>query len=838
MLRDIPQQEPWTQANKGDLLGNIWSSRNLDFKREPGFVYPSFKSIVTTLDTTDTTFTPAEDGTVTWGSTKNGLLAGAYLQPASSGVPPTLQASWEVSGTSTNTLTKSITIPSGSNQVLVLIPMAGDTVSATVNSLDSVVYNSSESGVSKASGSTSCGNNVRVRWGIMYIVAPTQTTADVVATWSASNPNVSLQILLFSDAKQTTPLASSAFVSTTTGGANSLNFDSGGDPISSVADSPFIQACMSSSTSHTHSEYGATEVFNTTVGTMRYSSAILGSNVYDNPQSVITGFAKETGTVSSFDTMRWWGLSDTSIYQTSSAKGDFDIDDASIPSFTNANAEGDIKAFNSRVYIAVDDTLYRRSGSSYTTVSTSLPNSYKILENYNGRLYIASDTQIDSINDSTSEVFNVSDVDGVTPAHFIDISSAANENLSISCMRKTSQGLWIGTYNNQGGRAKMMFWNGISTSEIEVIIEIESGMVMAMSILNDVPYILDNRGILSAFNGSYFEEVGRIDLDYKQLYNFDVFSSLNRWIHHNGMQTIDGEILMAINTRMADTTDTQIPRTPSGIYAYNKDVGVYHKFALGAQQDSATVTDMGQLELVEIGAIYPLLDDDDLDTNTKQSDFLVSYAYKEDNSTTRYAVAKSDKRGLDLNSASRASAATITFTKWFASEVKENWEKFYAFFKPLVNSTDKIVLKYRQQEYEPVDIDITWIEEDLISFNSSTFAEIKTNFDKGIEYEMEVLQGKGAGLVSQIESITYYSGTLYEVQLKDANTITYNGDTAKVRFDAWKLAGTFTDAEELESYAEFNPEISSTWIQYKLYLEGESIELQRVLSKSSPTQEI
>lgn len=828
MFIDIPRQLPWVQTNEGDTDGTIWGSRNIDLKRKPGRVLPTPKILVTTEKTSDSSFTPAEDGTVTWGATKNGMLGGFFVQPASVGTPPTLQASWEVSGTSTDTLTKSITIPSGTNQVLVVVPLAGDTVSASTNPVDTVVFNTSESLTSPSSGSKSCGNNVRVTYGNYYLAAPTQTTADVDITFIGSNPNAAAIILLFSDAKQTSTISGNFAVNTSAGGATSLNFDSGGDPVTSVSDSLFVQHSMSSQTSHVHSEYGASELFETNVGTMTYSAALLGSTVFTNPQNIVTAFCKELGTVNSVASQRWWGLSNDAVYQTTSAKGDFDVDDSgTMPSFSTGNSEGDIKAFNSKVYVAVDSNLYSRSGTTYTTVPSSLPSGYKILEKYDDRLYIASESQIDSIN--TSNVF-------ATAANTLDLDTVANENLSISCMRRTSRGLWVGTYNNQGGRARMLFWDGVTQDTVEVSVEVEAGMVMAMSIKDDVPYILDNRGVLSAWNGSYFEKVSRLDLDYKQLYRFDVFSSKDRWIHHNGMQTIDGEVLMAVNTRMADTTDLQVPRTPSGVYAYNSEHGIYHKFSFTSQKDDATVTDMGQLEIVEVGAIYPLLDDEELNEGDEQSDFLVSYAYKVDNSTTNYVIAKTDRRGIDGTSTD--TAAVITFPWWDSSEVTDKWEKFYAFIKPLANSTDKLVLKYRKQEFNPVEIDVTWTDRAQFTSSDSSLSEIKTNFDNDIEYEFEGLQGEGSGYITQVENIQSAGGGLYEIDLAD-NVVPNNPtSTAKVRLDRWNLVGELTDDESVEDYIGFNPETTATRVQFKLYLYGTNIELQRIVAKSSVEKEI
>ena len=398
-------------------------------------------------------------------------------------------------------------------------------------------------------------------------------------------------------------------------------------------------------------------------------------------------------------------------------------------------------------------------------------------------------------------------------------------------MRKVSNGLWIATYNNQGGRAKVMFWDGVTQDTVEVLKEVESGMIMAMSIKDDVPYILDNRGVLSAYNGSFFEEVARIDLDYKQLYRFDTFSNNDRWIHYNGMQTIDDEILFAINTRMKDTDDKQIPRTPSGVYAYNPSIGIYHKFAFTAQRDDTTVTDMGQLEVVEVGGIYSMVDDEENDLREEQSDFFVAFAYKSDNSTTKYAIAKSDKRGLDVNSASRTVAGAITTTKWFADEVEEEWEKFYAFIRPLRNSTDKLVLKCRKQEYIPVETSITWVNTTSFTSTDADWATIKTNFDNDKDYEFEGLQGDGAGFMAHISDISEAGGT-YTVTLDE--TITgATTNTAKARIDRWDKVAEFTDEDEIDHFIEFKPDKVSTWIQYRLYGIGVDIQLQRILSKSS-----
>jgi len=381
-----------------------------------------------------------------------------------------------------------------------------------------------------------------------------------------------------------------------------------------------------------------------------------------------------------------------------------------------------------------------------------------------------------------------------------------------------------------------MFWDGVTANTVEINKEIESGMVMGMTIKDDLPYILDNRGVLSYFNGSYFEEVARFDFNQKLLYRFDIHSSSDRWLHPNGMQTIDDEILMAVNTRMSDTNDSQVVRTPSGVYAFNSEFGIYHKYAFTAQRDSATVVDQAQLEAVEVGAIYSMVDDERNTDQGDMSDFFVAFAYKSDNSTTKYAIAKNDKRGLDINASSTAEAGVIIYSKFPSEQVQEQWEKLYLFFKPLANSSDKIVVKYRIQDHDPVESSITWVNTTSFTSTDSDWATIKTNFEAGVDYEVEGLQGDGAGFCSHISNIAEAGGT-YTVTVDE--TITgATTNTAKVRVDRWTKIGEFTDDSEVESFKEFNPEVTSSWIQFKVYMLGDGIELQRTLSKSSVNQEI
>lgn len=829
MILNFPRDIPWLQLNKGDTTGSIWSSRNIDLIKNEGSVRVTEKNIVTTgSDNSDQTFVNAAGAVVTFGATETGQLLTHWVAPEDSSTPPTLQQSWVGTQIDASSITLSVTIPSGTNQQLVVLFHYGNTNSNTSVLIDSITFD----GVAMTNETTRGSGNVTVvQTSSAYKASPSTGTFDIVGTITGGPTEVlAIEAFLFENAKQTgSPIDTNDQVDSITTAVSSLDIDDDVDFSASGKDN-FLLLASSFTTlgTHTYTGIGVVDVNEENIDSnMTISSALLGEYRDTNPQDLVTAFCKERGTVGGSNDMRWWAMSNTNVYQTSATNEGFETDtSATTPTFTDNQDTGDIKAFDGKVYLAENGNLYRRTSADWTTISTGLPNGKQILEVYADRLYIASDTEVDSMN--TSEVLAGSGT------NYLDLAGAQLENLTISCMRATSTGLWIGTVNSQGGRAKMIFWNGETGNTPEIIKTLESGMALAITVKDDIPYVLDNRGVLMAFNGSYFEEVARFDFDDIHLYQFDTPESSNRWIHHNGMQTINDEILMAVNTRPEDTNDEFPVRHPSGVYAYNAKHGIYLKHTFTAHKDESTYTDLGMLEIDQVGAIFPLFDDEENNLRTEQSDFLVSYSYKSDNSTTVYAIAKSDKRGYDRADTIKAGVLITPFLQ--ANQVQEQWKKIYTFIKPFVNSTDKIVVKYRKQKYDTVTSDITWVNTTSFTTTDSNWATIKTDFEADKDFEVEGISGDGAGYCSHITNITEAGGT-YTVTIDEtiANATT---NTARVRVTQWeKVNVEFTDEDEVEQFKEFNVDATSSKIQFKLYMVGTDVELERLAIYSSPSQQ-
>jgi hypothetical protein len=561
--------------------------------------------------------------------------------------------------------------------------------------------------------------------------------------------------------------------------------------------------------------------FEVNEGKVRPSESMIGvtnSTDTNSPQSTPFMFAKHRGTVSGLAALRYWTLGldtsgDTRAFQTIGVWGDFDLDTVS-PAFDSNPEECDMIEFNSDLYVVGGRDIDKRSSSSWSSVYTTLSTGRKLLSIYAGRLYIVNGEQ-------TVASMNTSDVVVESGSNTLDIGTAGSDNQTISAMRAVSGGLWIGTVNERGGRAKMYFWDGETENTVEASYKLPTAGVMAITIKEDRPYVMGMNGVLYTFNGSYFQEVARIDVEERLLHQFSTDDS-DKFIHPNGMVTVRDEILININTRPYDSNDTTPRKSPSGIYAYHPDYGMYHKFSLSSQDDSTTQYDYGQVELAEAGALWVLYEDDDTDDVDEYSDVMAGYSYMEDNSTQKYAVGVHQKRGLQQD---LIKCGVFVTPEFYSEEARQSWMKVFLRIRPMDNDTDKIVLKYRTRKYTAFEADITWVD-------TTSFTSTDANFaNAAVGYEFEGLQGDGAGFLAHITAISESGGT-YTVTLDETIT-NATTRTAKCRIDNWVKSIDVTKDDQPEDIPALTVGTVSSKIQYKLYMVGD-IELEEFISVSKP----
>ena len=554
--------------------------------------------------------------------------------------------------------------------------------------------------------------------------------------------------------------------------------------------------------------------FEISEGKLNLSQGVIGITQSDDssthPQSTPQAFEKFNG---AFYCIADDDDGETRAFSTVDVLSPFGIDNNS-PDFDGAPRQTDMKAFNNRLYVASGNEMERKSGTTWTNVSTSLASGRKLLENYAGRLYVVDD-DLTVISMNADETFN-------TTSFTLDLDTNGTSQEHITCMRAVSSGLWVGTFNGNGGRARMYFWDGETEDTPEAYYEIPTMGVMSIVIKNDRPYIICTDGIMYTFNGSFFEEVARMDIDSRLLYRFNNFTVNDKFIHPNGMTTVRDEILFVITTRAEDSTDTTPIKSPSGVYAYHPDYGIYHKHTLSSQDASTTQYDYGQVELPEVGAIFPLYDDLLLDSKEKQSDFLVGYSYNEDTSTEIAVVGVQQQRGLQQDLIRTGVFVTPEF---YSEEARQSWMKVFLRIKPMDNDTDKIVLKYRTRKYTAFEADITWVDTTSFTSTDANFANV------AVGYEFEGLQGDGAGFLAHITAISESGGT-YTVTLDETIT-NATTRTAKCRIDNWVKSIEVTKDDQPEDIPALTVGTVSAKIQYKLYMVGD-IELEEFISVSKP----
>jgi hypothetical protein len=526
-----------------------------------------------------------------------------------------------------------------------------------------------------------------------------------------------------------------------------------------------------------------------------------------NLEAPAAGFA-----FNSVDTDRYFAVADDRVWYTANANPNSAWSE--IPSTpTDVSNKSDIIAFNSKIYIATANKLKSHTqGAGFSDVGNldAFPHSFTI---YANRLYVSSAGQKVYSMDTAETLVT-------TGSNTIDLGTTTGYEQVITKINAVTDGIWIATTYTDKAGGQMVKWDGETANVATSKYELSRG-VLAMIIKDDRPYIVDSAGIMRVFDGTTFVEIGQFPLYDEELDNFNSNAN-DRWIHPNGMIIVGEEIYMLVSNTRYDSNYDVIERMPSGIWAWNKDFGLYHKYSF-AQVDlaSATVSDYGANNLAQVGALFNsnATGNSNSITRPNQSEVLAGIKYYTDATSTKGAIGITDVTNI-IQKAGYFVTAQIG-----AEQVAEQWQKVIALYDKFKNSTDKIIIKYRTSEDDPVYGTGTWSEDDIL--RSTDDLSTVSGGD-----EVEILQGKGAGLCTHIKSITgNYRMTLDE-------TISGMSGTCKFRVQKWKKVGEIADQEGSFTSLGFDSNASS-WIQFKIFIigTGRSPQISRIVSKSEPSED-
>lgn len=476
----------------------------------------------------------------------------------------------------------------------------------------------------------------------------------------------------------------------------------------------------------------------------------------------------------------------------------------------------DMELFNGSLYTTTVDELMKKTGglntwseidSAFASETTPHPLCYF---KRHDRLYYVDSDFIASID--TSDVIS-------SGSYEIDLNISWRE--TITCMEASASSIFIGTVvpssaSDSGDlRGAVYEWDGIS-STITRKYTLDSEGVLAMYVKNDVPYIVDTRGILRQYTGNSFEEIGR--LPYKDVLPYNNTTTGNgRFINPNGLiSTKENTFLVLVNNLLGDNSGSILENIPSGIWEWSEENGFIHKYSLGYTTDT-TITDYGQNRVSDVGALFEF---NRYNTSASRNGRFIAGATYYTNATSTNSAIFYD----DTNNTLQKYGYFVT-TWMLSSGLQETWKKIAAKYRQFLDSEDKIIVKYRTREATPIYATTTWT---LTNQFTTT-----TDLSSYVGYEVEVIQGTGSGKTAHITTVSG-SGT-YTVTL-DEDFAGVSG-TAKVRVQNWKKLFVVND-QTTESKIETLPNIHSERIQVKCCMQftGEDELHELAIIKSQHTK--
>lgn len=483
----------------------------------------------------------------------------------------------------------------------------------------------------------------------------------------------------------------------------------------------------------------------------------------------------------------------------------------------------DLELFNSKLWATTKSKLYSKESGSGTgrwilrdTLQTNTFHKLKYFKKFNRLYYIDTDKAISSIDTSNTVSNSAGD-------YFIDLGNGLGD---ITTLVANSQYLWVSTLKVDnsgtafGTSGRIIQWDGIS-SQITNEFLLKTTGVLSMVVIDDIPYAIDSEGRVLKYTGYSFDEIARLPISKTLLTGATTTGNTNgRFVHFNGMAaTKNNTIQVLINNLNDNVAANSNENLPSGIWELDLTTRNFsHKHAPSLKGNtSSTVTDYGQNRVVGVGALK--INNMSGNNSAGRATLLAGISY--------YTTATATKNGIfidspvDPNSNIEGQKRGYLVTTWFyASELVELWNKISEVHRLFLNSTDKIIFKYRLKEEAPIEATITWAGDRVFTTTTdvSAYAMTATGFDGSTGGEVEILQGQGGGGCFHITTVVNNAGT-YTVSLD--NSVLPSGSpsgTAKARFQKWiKIKPEISGQEDQYSQRDIGK--ASTRLQIKMEME-------------------
>jgi hypothetical protein len=465
---------------------------------------------------------------------------------------------------------------------------------------------------------------------------------------------------------------------------------------------------------------------------------------------------------------------------------------------TTMDTNSDICEFNSGLIISLPTSLTRCAAmetwsASWNSISLTTGVPHPLCVSFNNLLLIGNGNNVYSVS--------IADVKDST-------AIVLGTEYEVQWIRSTNSQVFIGTRNKKGGRAKVFTWDGYSEN-FNGDYKLNGAYSICGVVNEEICYTINETGELLYFNGGGFSQLA-VFPNYKRKLNFSISTGAVR----NWMAAQDNNIFINISP---ETTSGYkgLENMRAGVWCWNKDVGLHHCYSLTKGTDT-DITDYGSPYIQSVGAIFPL--------QRTTGSFLMGAGIGTTGggAANYYALVV---RELE-NDTTKKCGYFIT-PQIQTQNVEEIWQKQYGICKKLLNSTDKIVVKYRTDESSIMSdspMRCTWA-------STTTFTTTDGRMSNAsVGNEVEIIEGEGSGLSTHITQITLLAGT-YTVTIED--TVTAASGNIDIMIWNWTKIGTF-NTQGVRNF-EFPIMDYGSWIQIKnvLIWQG-SNQIEKFIVSSKP----
>lgn len=394
----------------------------------------------------------------------------------------------------------------------------------------------------------------------------------------------------------------------------------------------------------------------------------------------------------------------------------------------------------------------------------------------------------------------------------------------------SSNRFWIGLQHDRGGNAKIVEWDGFSSSQNNEY-ELPGATPLSGFIVDDIPYFICSTGQIMRYTGGGFSEFTKFPCpELRVPFNDSNISTYGCFVDsHNVYINVNAPTLQAFSATVVQRGSR---RLRAGVWILNVDNrNLYHHMGIGEYASAGTDVNYGTSPLAGVGALMKSTDINELIISASV------YTGGTLMSTQTNGIYLQEKNINQTSNTGRNRGYFIT-PYIPINDVEGMWESIVLKFKRFVNSDNRIILKWRVLdplynasaqdqagnafEEGGINAPITWV-------NTTSFTcKVPTGVSVG--NEVEILVGDNAGCSFSIASLsgTPDNSTTLTVTLNETAP-TSSTDTAMVRFDNWKKEEEISATDIGNKRIAFTSSGHGEFIQLKVELQGFDIQVDDLI---------